>query len=128
MKYTAGSSDDGNESYDYGCVEVLHAEPAEKHDGVEWSNEICTRCGDIPWYWSQLKDGVVRKVDEDACCGGDAGVGNNLKRDLSYRLYTYESYAFMSKRRRVVLPICVMAGIRDIWPDKYGSYMGFHED
>lgn len=118
MKYTAGSSDDCNKSYYDGCVEELCAEPAKEEYGVDGSKEMGTRGGRIPCYGSQLKYVVVRSLDEDAYCGEDAAVGNNLKQKRAYRPNTFEWCGFMSKRRQVVLPICVMAGIRDRGPNK----------
>lgn len=128
-KYSMGSSDDKKGSHDNGCVEESRPKPAEDGDGVTESKKICTRRSGIQWIWSHLKDVVLRNNDEDAHCEEDAAVGNNLKQKRAYTSYTYEKYGFMAKLGRVVLLIfiCVMA-IREMWPDKYGSYMGFDQE
>lgn len=69
-----------------------------------------------------------RSVDEDAYCGDHDAVGNNMKRKSAYRSHIYERCGFMDKKRRVVWPICIMEGIRNMWLDKYASYMGFYKE
>ena len=63
---------------------------------------------------------------------GAAGINpqtltNATIRKIAYRAYVRERYGFLGKANRIKLPACVLAGIRILWPDPDGSYMGYKE-
>lgn len=87
--------------------------------------EICLSGRGIPCNLVQLQNSVVTTSNEQDTFNPEGKDGNNTKRKRIYRSYTYELYGYLDKLRRIVLPKSVMAGIPEIWSDKYGLYMRF---
>lgn len=87
--------------------------------------EMCTYCGGTPCSWIELKDEVIQKTIQDLCF--EESKTNNQARKLAYRRYIFDRYGYVGKGMRIQLPHCVMSGIRSVWPDANGKYMGFKE-
>lgn len=80
------------------------------------------RCGGIPCVGKQLRNVVIAMVRDDVG-GAESIVGNNVLRKRAYQAYTQERHVYMRKRRRVVLPACIMAVVRALRPDELAAYM-----
>lgn len=95
---------------------------------IDSGDEMCIHCGGTPCLWMEIGEEILAKVKEgleyDEC--GDEN--NHLRRKSAYKLYTYERYGFLGSGTRKKIPHCAMAGIRAVWPDSRGSYMGYKSE
>ena len=53
---------------------------------------------------------------------------NGTKRKLLYRQYILHTEGYLGRGVRVNPPECVKRGIRALFPDPHGSYMGFRDN
>lgn len=88
----------------------------------------CRQCGGTPCYWIQHAPSVVSKTAVSYPALGLCSDENNEARKQAYKAFTYERYGILGKGKRIRLPHCVMEGVRRIWPDAVGTYMGFKDD
>ena len=62
---------------------------------------------------------------------GDALLFSTMKNE-NFRFHAYRSYinymhGYLGRKNRKVIPACVVAYIRDMWPDRHGTYTGYKE-
>lgn len=88
---------------------------------------MCSDCGGTPCFWIELKDDVCNTVKESFNNAQEAAQNNNELRKAAYRAYVAERYGFLGAGRRMRLPDCVVAGIREMWPSPDNTYVGFHD-
>ena len=91
----------------------------------EISSNICLYCGDKPCFWISMKDDIVSSTIRN--------VDNYLKpnsyfRKRAYQMYVFHKYGRLGKGNRVRVPLCVLEGVRSVWPESDANgYMG-HKD
>ncbi|KAI0560203.1 hypothetical protein FGB62_121g018 [Gracilaria domingensis] len=93
---------------------------------IDNEDVACRRCGRTPCYWVQFGSYVVETISEKFPIADSSQ--NNEARKCAYKNYIYERYGFMGKGNRIQIPHCVLEGIRSMWPDAAGTYMGYRDD
>lgn len=82
----------------------------------------CRICGSEPCDWEQFGDEILEEVRER--CAGPAAV-NREKRKAAYGAFVRLKHGVLGRGRRVQISHCVLAKIREEFPDPAGSYMGY---
>jgi hypothetical protein len=86
---------------------------------------VCESCGDDPCVWlREMENGVA--VDEMEHAG--TSTVNSSRRKVAYRhMFLVINGGPGMKGVRKQLPSCVEKGVRALFPDSKGSFMGFKE-
>ena len=89
------------------------------------SSTVCLYCGDKPCFWISYKDEMISstmtKVDNYL-------KPNSFFRKRAYQTYVLFKYGRLGKGNRVRVPLCVLEGVRSVWPETdSNNYMG-HKD
>ena len=113
-------------------------------DDEEEEEEVCVHCGGTPCKWEEFGDEIAQREQEMrrsmnlivACDhNGSQIVNKNTKERLEnkemrksmYRMFTYLKYGHLGRGVRIPIPECVVAKIREKYPDPDEEYMGFME-
>ena len=87
--------------------------------------QICLHCGDKPCFWTSYKNDIISSTM--------TMIDNYLKpnsffRKKAYQRYVLYKYGRLGKGNRVKIPLCVLEGVRSVWPETDSdNYMG-HKD
>ena len=83
----------------------------------------CNQCKKrgVKCVWPSMKRQVKSMVTTG--CQGD----NNIKRKMAYRIAARRIHGKLGPRVRKQLPDCVVSGVRELFPDEDGNYMGYKE-
>lgn len=112
-------------------------------DEEEEEEEVCVHCGGTPCEWDEFGDELAQRelkmygsqsaivVIED----GSQLANNKTKKRLDnkemrksmYRMFTYLKYGHLGRGVRIPVPECIVAKIREKYPDPDEDYMGFME-
>ena len=87
---------------------------------------LCPDCGNFigECMWAQTCE-FIHCCAEELECTNDT---NGTKRKLLYRQYILHTEGYLGRGVRVNPPECVKRGIRALFPDPHGSYMGFRDN
>ena len=113
-------------------------------DVEEEEEEVCVHCGGTPCKWEEFGDEIAQREQEMrrsltviGACDHDGSqiVDKNTKERLEnkemrksmYRMFTYLKYGHLCRGVRIPIPECVVAKIREKYPDPDEEYMGFME-
>jgi hypothetical protein len=91
----------------------------EKEDG-----EKCDSCWADPCRWKANKETIIQSTE--VILGGRDDVANKNRRYFAYRQAAYV-WCEGPPHERVRLPNCMVNGIRELWPEEDGKYVG-HKD
>jgi hypothetical protein len=70
------------------------------------------------------KSSAEIKGNAEVLAAIDQSQPRNEIRKQAYRAFVLSWKGHQGKGQRVRIPPCVLAGIRNVWPDPNGSYMG----
>lgn len=95
---------------------------------VETDDSVCRHCGSNPCLFEANKDSLVRdnRIAVDGMEGPNSKVSNKNRRYFAYRQSAF-IYCEGPPGQRVKLPKCMVDGIREMWPEESGKYVG-HKD
>ena len=86
----------------------------------------CRHCQRDRCLWYTYEDEIVEGID-DWLHGMGEETTNNLIRKHCYRLFIEAHHGYLGQGNRKKIPCCILRGIRTLYPDPNGSYMG-HRD
>ena len=88
----------------------------------------CSHCGEQPCIWFTYEDSIKETMMEWYALETSTKhcpPTNNLTRKECYKCYIRMRYGYLGKGKRVEIPACVLARVREIYPDEKEDYMGF---
>jgi hypothetical protein len=88
--------------------------------------KACEGCGDTPCVWASNKNAMIAwDESEHGHLHGDDLPSNNTRRKCLYRQIALAiAGGPLGKGKRIQLPCCILDGIRALFPDMNGKYMG----
>ena len=90
---------------------------------VEKEMEMCVEFGETPCLWQEIQQIVIDETEEEEQKNITCGSFNKVRK-TAYAIYTREHLGLGNREQ---VPNCALVGIRTLWPDEKGSYMGFKE-
>ena len=104
----------------------------------EEEDQVCTDCGGTPCDWYAYGFQIMQELSKlyepnsesdvtyiriaDWAC-----VNASSARKAAYKMFIYMKYGHLGKGVRIPVPRCVVAEIRDKFPDANEEYMGFYD-
>jgi hypothetical protein len=90
-------------------------------------SQVCPHCDSDPCLWEEFKVDIIGEEQGEMFAVIDQSLPQNEIRKQAYRAFVLAWKGHQGKGIRVRIPHCVLTGIRNVWPDPNGSYMGHHD-
>ena len=88
----------------------------------------CSECRENPCIWltyqDSMKEAMMEWVDFETSTKG-CPPKNNITRKETYKWFIRMKYGYLGKGKRVEIPACFLARVREIYPDEEEDYIGF---
>jgi hypothetical protein len=90
-------------------------------------SQVCTHCDCDPCLWEEFKVDIIGEEQGKTFMMIDQSLPPNEICKQAYRAFVHTWKGYQGKGRCVRIPHCVLTGIRNIWPDPNGCYMGHYD-
>jgi hypothetical protein len=84
-------------------------------------SQACPHCDCDPCLWEEFREEIN---GDEVLAAIDQSQPRNEIRKQAYRAFVLSWKGHQGKGQRVRIPPCVLTGIRNVWPDPNGCYMG----
>jgi len=92
--------------------------------------DSCVHCGEVMCEWEKQEEKIVDLANQWLFddYGPDAdGPPPNIVRKYYCRAYVLIRHSTVGANKRIIIPECVRRGVRALYPDPDGNYMGHKE-
>jgi hypothetical protein len=90
-------------------------------------SQVCPHCDCEPCLWEEFREDIIGEQGEMFATIDQESLSPNQIRKQAYRAFVLLWKGHQGKGMRVRIPHCVLAGIRNVWPDPNGCYMGHYD-